>query len=221
MNAPPPPPPAPGQIERAAHAAAAENERALASPVIRFNLSCVSCDSAAPPLQPARTQQRLMVHVHAARTQGWFWMCVQQHLARLRDGCPVFPNCFIDPALQQATIDLTNVGKPPPAANPSGPPPLHPPPPPPHRSDNRDQWWTIHGMHVADCEQLPPPSPASTDPSLPSASGVSDQCWAALRLGSGRVLDFDQQCTLADAGVIDGCVLSLAVRQHEGFLPSC
>jgi hypothetical protein len=224
MSWPCPPPPAPGQLERAAQAAAAEEDRALASPVIRLSLYCVPYDPAGTPLWPERSKQSLSVHVHAARTLNWFWMRIQQHLSRIRGGHPVFPNQFVDPGLSQVTINLTDSDKPSPAEAPNVPP--HPPPPPCH-PNSREQWWTVHALHVcpAHChEPLPMPHPPPEhSPPLQPASTTSEPWWAraALRLDSGYARDFDGRLTLADAGVVDGCVLSLAVRQHEGVLPPC
>ncbi len=219
MNFPPPPPPAPGQLERDAHNAAAENDRAVSSPVIHFVLSCVPYDTSGPPLHPPRTRQHLTVLVHAGRTQQWFWMQVQQHLSRFRDSRPVFPNLFIDPALSQATIDLANRDPHQPKTNPLptrilSPPPLPPPLPP--TSDSRDEWWTVHALHVL---QLPPP--ASPNPLSAPSLPPSDQWCAALLLRGGHAQAFCPERTLADAGVNNDCMLTLAVRQHRGFLPSC
>ena len=183
MNFPPPPPPAPGQLERDAHIAAAENDRAVSSPVIHFFLSCVPYDPSGSPLQPARTRQRLTVLVHAGRTQRWFWMQVQQHLSRLRDSRPVFPNLFIDPALSQATIDLANSHQP----NPPPPaalrtqimsPPLLPPPLPP-TSDSRDEGGPSTRFMCCSYRRLPPQTPSLPLLSLLLTSGVRRSCCAA------------------------------------------
>jgi hypothetical protein len=103
----------------------------------------------------------------------------------------VFADRFIDPVLEEATIDLTTCEQP--QITPflsalhATPPP--PPPPPSHlpSPDGLDQWWTPH----------------------------------ALQVDGGHAQAFAGQQTLSDAGVTCHCMLTLSVRQWEGTLPSC
>jgi hypothetical protein len=167
-----PPPPPPGQREAAARSAAADNLRALASPVLRFTLTCAPCQSPlSPALKPERAHQRLTVQVHAARSQSWFWTRLQQHLSLLRDGQPVHPNCFIDAALEHAHIDLTALDPPMPSLPPARNTPPPPPTPPPLSPGGGDQWWTPHALQLDGGSQQ-----AFAGQETLAETGVTDGC---------------------------------------------
>jgi hypothetical protein len=165
-----PPPPHPGQLEALACTAAADNMRALASPVICFALTCVPCQvPPSPALKPDRAHQRITVQVHAARTQSWFWTQIQERLSSPRDGQPLFPNRFIDPTLEQASIDLSSAEHP---MKSSRPPPF---PPLPRSSGGHELWWAPHALQLDGGDQQ-----AFAAQQTLAETGVTDGCTLVL-----------------------------------------